>query len=52
MLRPGGLMGVYLDGGAAVGEHLRMDSPQVTRKDMEAAGFEAVTSYLYRKGAS
>lgn len=49
VLKDGGLMGVYLDGGRPIGEHLRMDSLEVTRKDMEEVGFEAVTDYLYRK---
>ena len=49
ILKPGGLMAVFLDSGPPHGEHLRMDPPEVTRKDMEAVGFEAITDYLYRK---
>lgn len=48
-LKHGGLIGVYLDKGDAHGEHLRMDSIETTKKDMENVGFEAITYYVYKK---
>lgn len=49
VLKPGGLMGVWLDRGEQDGQHLRMDKPKVTRRDMESVGFKAIHNYLYTK---
>ena len=49
LLKPGGLIGVYLDQGRAFGTHLRMDLVDVTVKDMTANGFTRITDYRFMK---
>jgi hypothetical protein len=42
-------MGVWLDKGKPYMSHLRMDVPEVTRKDLLSVGFIAIHNYLYQK---
>lgn len=49
LLKPGGLLGVYLDQGRPGGTHLRMDPVDVTVRDLTSNGFERVTDYRFRK---
>jgi len=48
VLKPNGLMGVYVDQGSNE-QHIRSAPPYKTRQEMEKVGFIAKSDYLYTK---
>ena len=49
LIRPGGLLYLYLDGGQNYGEHIRCVPVEQTKKEMESIGFVSISNYIYRK---
>lgn len=49
VLKPGGIMGCYLDPGPNYGEHVRCVPVEQTKQELESIGFITVNDYVYRK---
>ena len=49
VLKPGKVLGVYLDGGRNNGEHIRCVPVSQTKKELESIGFVYLQDYLYQK---
>ena len=49
ILKPGALLGVYLDEGQNGGEHIRCVPVSQTQKEVESIGFITLNSYLFQK---